>query len=401
VDLSILRVRFTPAKGHVYGPPGAIAGPASPVPPGEELDHSTLGGRLHVIVPPENRILNEDTQWSNYILGDDADPQPSDSYDGANVGENRSWGVVDDTCDGIIEARLIVQGRRFIATTRILSSCPDYAPDRRPFYSVADDLADRDLQLSEDISSNIERFQEAQYEIADLFERAFETASMFNLDAMRERAMAENLQFDLENFSGLPKIDSDSMTAKDRGYAEITADLFPDSKNKSVHGYQLPYSSVAQYRHAALSDWENVIRLLSEQGVRVRKMVRPPFGRLWQLPKRRKKKPRPEFRDPRNARDQQHDMRMPPYMRDSDLCPLSITFRQYDALMRVIKRLASKEGRRPDSPIAQKIKREFGRKFKKIAAEADQIKREFLLDRPAKRVVRRKSPRKRPTGRKR
>ena len=51
VDLSILRVRFTPAKGHVYGPPGAIAGPASPVPPGEELDHSTLGGRLHEIVP--------------------------------------------------------------------------------------------------------------------------------------------------------------------------------------------------------------------------------------------------------------------------------------------------------------------------------------------------------------
>src|SRR4029434_1991754 len=106
------------------------------------------------------------------------------SYDGANVGDNRSWGVVDDTCDGVIEARVVIQGRRFVATTRIFSSCPDYAPDRRPFYSIGDDVADRDLPLSEDISTSPDngRFDEAQHEVADLFERAFETASMFNLD---------------------------------------------------------------------------------------------------------------------------------------------------------------------------------------------------------------------------
>jgi hypothetical protein len=399
VDLSILRVRFTPAKGHVYGPPSAIAGPASPLPPGEALDEVTLGGRLHEIVPPENRILNEGTEWSSYVLGGDADPQPSDSYDGANVGDNRSWGVVDDTCDGVIEARVVIQGRRFVATARIFSSCPDYAPDRRPFYSIADDLADRDLHLSEDITTSAPRFEEAQYEVADLFERAFETASMFNLDAMRERAVNENLGYDLENFRGLPKIDNDSMTAKDKGYAEITAALFPDSNGKGVHEYQLPYSSVAQYKHATLSDWENVIRLLRDHGKRVKKMVRPPFGRLWQLPKRRIKKPKPGFRDPRNARDQRHDMRMPPYMRDSDLFPLSITFRQYDALMRVIDRLALTKGR-PDSPIARKIKSEFGRKYEKIAAEAGQIKRGLLPDRPTTRARSRKTSRKRRAGRK-
>src|SRR4029079_8832872 len=53
VDLGILRVRFTPAQGKVYGPPTAVAGPASPLQPGVALAPTTLGGRLHEIVPAE------------------------------------------------------------------------------------------------------------------------------------------------------------------------------------------------------------------------------------------------------------------------------------------------------------------------------------------------------------
>jgi len=144
VNLSTLRVRFTPARGEVYGPPEAIAGPASPLPPGEALDPKTLGGRLHTLVPAKNRILSSRTPWTSYVMNqpDQQDPQPSDSYDGANVGQSRSWGVVDDTCDGVIEAQVVVRGQRYSAMTRIFSSCPDFAPDRRPFFSFADDLAD-------------------------------------------------------------------------------------------------------------------------------------------------------------------------------------------------------------------------------------------------------------------
>ena len=211
VDLGILRVRFTPAQGNVYGPPNAVAGPASPLQPGQALAASTLGGRLHEIVPQENRILSPSTPWSRYIMdkrGDD--PQPSDSYDGANVGQNRSWGVVDDTCDGIIEAQLVIKEERFVAMARVLSTCPDYAPDRRPFYSVADDLADRDLP-SVDIGSD-----DTQHEVTDLFQRAFETASIFNLDAMRERAIIENIEQSQPPANAkLPKIDQRSMTAAD------------------------------------------------------------------------------------------------------------------------------------------------------------------------------------------
>jgi hypothetical protein len=212
--------------GHVYRPPTAIAGPASPLPPGVALSPKTLGGRLHEIVREKNRILNPKTGWSRYILDPDSggdDPQPSDSYDGANVGGNRSWGVVDDTCDGIIEAQVVLNNHRFIATTRVFSSCPDFAPDRRPFYSVADDLADRDEELP--TVSEITK-KETQAEIADLFARAFETASLYNLDAMRERAISENKANAAKNVRGLPRVDDESMTSKDRPPADITADFF-------------------------------------------------------------------------------------------------------------------------------------------------------------------------------
>ena len=192
IDLSALRVRFTPATGQVYGPRTAIAGPASPRPPGEALAPVTLGGRLYDIVPEKNRILNSHTPWSSYVMNqrEQQDPQPSDSYDGANVGGSRSWGVVDDSCDGIIEARLVIGGARHVATARVLSSCPDFAPDRRPFNSLADDLADRDKPP---LIVNEETKEETEREIVDLFERAYETASLINLDAIRMRGIIENL----------------------------------------------------------------------------------------------------------------------------------------------------------------------------------------------------------------
>ena len=369
VHLGILRVRFTPARGEVYGPPTAIAGPASPLPPGMALAGATLGGRLHEIVPEKNRFLNPHTPWSLYVMNERGDdPQPSDSYDGTNVGSNRSWGVVDDTCDGIIEAQVVIKGRRHVATTRIFSSCPDYAPDRRPFYSVADDLADRDLPPLE---VNPATVSDTQREIADLFARAFETVSLFNLDAMRERAVAENAGEAVAN-RRLPHTDDRSMTGADRGvekkeagfktppYADLTADMFPYPPQEKVDvlGFQLPYSAAAQFKHAALCDIETLLDVLMARGDRVKRLVRPPFGRFRELSKRPGEQPNPKFRDPRVERDQYHDMRMPPYMRNSDLLPLSITHRQYDALIQLINDLQQQQvmlAGRLNTPITRRI----------------------------------------------
>jgi hypothetical protein len=348
VDLSVLRVRFTPARGEVYGPPTAIAGPASPLPPGEALQPVTLGGRLHDIVPKRNRILNPKSRWCHYVMDEfgQEDPQPSDSYDGANVGENRSWGVVDDTCDGIIEVQVAINGVRHVATTRILSSCPDYAPDRRPFNSLADDLSDRDkgrmvIRTSDDL-------KEVQAQIADLFERVFETSSLMNLDALRDRAIKENLGWPVPSgYPKLPHIDEKSMTAADGPkYAdELAANLFPyPAPPPPPSGTQptpLPYADLAHFRHGPLCDEDTLVDFLSAYADRVRDLIRPPFGRFAELaaPKKKNKSAR-RFRDPRVDRDGYHDMRMPPYMRDSDQSSLSITYRQYHALMDLLDRIA-------------------------------------------------------------
>jgi hypothetical protein len=347
VDLSALRVRFTPATGQVYGPPTAITGPASPLPPGQALDPVTLGGRLYEIVKPENRILNPYSKWSEYTMdaADQEDPQPSDSYDGANVGDSRSRGVVDDSCDGIIEAQVAIGGVRYVATARVLSSCPDFAPDRRPLNSVADDLADRDagpvpMETDKDKEQALE-------EIADLFERAFETASLINLDANRYRGLNEN-SGNATNVS--PRIDFRSMTAKDKPYADLVATFFPNSIETPENMQNLQFTDLADFRHEELCDIEVLLDFFQDRPDHVEMLVRPPFGRLRQLRAQAPATPNPSFRDPRLTRDQLHDMRMPPYMRDSDALPLSITRRQYEVLIELLGE-AKKKKLKLKSPV--------------------------------------------------
>ncbi len=345
VDLAQLRVRFTPAKGEVYGPPTAILGPSSPVPPGEMVAPAVLPGRLHEIVPPENRILNPDTPWSRYVADatGQTDPQPSDSYDGADVGNWRSWGVVDDTCDGIIEAQLVVAGQRFVARARVLSGVPDYAPDRRPFVSFAGDLADRDLPPVEVDKTTQD---ETSAEVADLFARVFETASLLNLDANRYKAVEVNMNDPPPpNYPGLPQIDERTMTRKDEPYVDLTPDLLDSQKvaqaSDGVPFEPLPYAAVARMAHAPLTDADSLIDFLRTHKEHVQRLIRPPYGRFAQFAEAPGVVPDPRFRDPRVSRDGLHDMRMPPYMRDSDENALSLNWRDYDTLMKLLDLLTS------------------------------------------------------------
>lgn len=335
-DLSTLRVRFTPAKGEVYGPPAAGMAMAKTLPEGGFNPSSTLIGRMYEIVPEKNRILNPETPWSTYAYDgpQQEDAQPSDSYDGASVAHNVSWGVVDDLCDGILEAQVVLRGRRFVANARVFSANPDYSPDTRPFFSFADDLADRELPEPEVDDASLE---DAEAEIADLFQRVFETASQMNLDVVRARALEP---FDDGRFSGLPKTDGRSMTAEDEPYVNLVPTLLAESTtgeiSKAVPNDPLPYSLVAERAHARLTSIEKLLDLLLTRPDHVRRLIRPPFGRFRQLVAAPPETPDPSFRDPRVTRDTQQDMRMPPYMRDSDENPLSLTWRQYHLLMKFL-----------------------------------------------------------------
>lgn len=319
VDLSTIRLRFVPAKGFVYGPPAAISGAAP----------RTL--RVHEIVPPERRILNPNATWAasydaSYANFDN--PEPADTYDGADTDEDpagRAWGVVDDTCDATIDAYIVLGGRRLHARTRVTSGPPDFAPDRRPFVSLADDLTQRTRPKPEPPDDK------TFAEVADIFTRVFEVVSLMNVDYTRDRAIILNAgNTPPIADDGAPHIDERTMTAADAPWAdEVSQQVPPGSKPDDLR-----YSEVARAVHVDLSDDELLAGWLREKPNRdrVRLMLRPPFASFAELlEKPRAVTPRAGAnpRDPRRPADWVHDMRMPPYMRDELAAALSLTHRQY------------------------------------------------------------------------
>lgn len=334
IDLDVLRVRFTPASGQVYGPPTAVEA------------QGTTTEAFFEIVPAENRILNPRASWLRYDGSYDTytNPEPWDTYDGADQDRNVSWGVVDDTCDGTITASLVVHAKRFQAVARIFVGPPDYAPDRRPFASLADDLVDRDEEPPKVPLSDRRAREAAKASVADLFERVFETASLLNLDAIRRRALRDNssiVSSEPSEPESPPYIDDRSMTPDDVGYADdrvraVVTDARPGT---------LKFTPLVQLAHSPLAHDDELFAFLLEQSERARKMLRPAYGAFDDLAESVKSTDTPAgtHRDPRIERDQAHDMRMPPYMRDETASALSLTRRQYVEVLRLIDALAARK----------------------------------------------------------
>lgn len=352
VDLSRLRLRFTPATGQVYGLPRAAYGPDRQTVTGanDTLEFTMKeDGRIHEIVTPANRILNDGTPFSSYrmLTGLFEDPQPQDGYDGSDEGDNTAWGVVDDTCDATITASLAWRQARYTAEARVFVGPPHYAPDRRPFYGIDADLADRDQGLWRVTPENR---AEAQAEVVELFRRVFETASQLNLDAARTEALQDNaakIAGATVPSKGLPQTGPASMTRGDRPFAERVPDLTPGQAESvfttSVRGDRLSYTEVVPFVHGQLMDEAVLIDFLRRRHRHVRRLLRPPFGLLAQWAREPGEVPDPDFRDPRVLRDLLHDMRMPPYMRDAFYVPLSLTRRQYHLMIDFLDLLAAEE----------------------------------------------------------
>ncbi|KIC41851.1 hypothetical protein RA27_00035 [Ruegeria sp. ANG-R] len=353
IDRSILRLRFMPPKGEVYGPPDAAYGPATLAVPGYQNDPpKSEYGRIHEVVPEQNRILNPDTPWSKWIMmsGTSDDPEPHDSYDGARVGNDQSWGVADDTSDGVIEATLAVRGERLTARATIMTGPPDFAPDARPFYSLEDDLADRDLSL---ISVTEENYTQAKDEVVDIFRRAFETNSLINLDDIRAQGLKDNAKLQAKTgispTPGLPSTDAKSMTEEDARPPDKIDELIRPQPisvfSNSVPNDRLPYTVATKFVHEQLIDEANLLDFLRRRPDFVKTLLRPPYGILTELETdpNPDQAPNPEFRDPRIIRDSMHDARMPPYMRDSNYYPLSLSRRQYHLVISFIDYLVAEE----------------------------------------------------------
>jgi hypothetical protein len=349
VGLDTIRVRFTPGRGEVYGPPFAT------------VSQTSDARRAHVIVRPENRLLNPAASWMTYDPATSSHPFPipPDTYDGdSDIDRNNtSWGVVDDTCDVKITVQIAADIGTVSGVARVLVGPPDYAPDRRPFYSLADDLADRDpgsLCKSLKEASG----PELNLAVTDLFRRASETASLINLDRARNRNLDVNKSIGIKNVDGFPRIDDQSMTVDDKidektpllseAAAEQTRPPGGDGGNEQP---LLLRSEYARLRHDQLAEPEILLRYLKEYPDRTRQIIRPPFCPTSQLPEK-VRLPKPmELRDARVPRSYAFDMRMPPFMRDCDYSPLSLTLLQFDLLETLLG--ASSQIQVPPTPQLQ------------------------------------------------
>jgi hypothetical protein len=149
-----IRLRFTPAKGLVYG-----ATARDPDPQVDAIVYDSSRGGW-------SGYADEDQTPSTIITN------PPDIYANPQDGANRvvSLGYLDDECDGIVEVRL----GTLSAFARIGAGPPDYAPDSFPVRTVADEL--EQALLGPDVGPD----EVSQEWTEEILRRAFETVRLQN-----------------------------------------------------------------------------------------------------------------------------------------------------------------------------------------------------------------------------
>lgn len=202
-----------------------------------------------------------------------------------NIDGGVSFGLVDDVCDGLVT----VEVGGLTARARVVVTPPDFAPDRRPFTSLADGLKDRvsraEVRGPTYVSKNPKL---TALEVRDLFERVLEAMDAVNVDAQNERAVRENESL------GLPPEEPDRM--------------FPVPE--ALDGVRLPLTERGRRKHRRFVALEVLEDMLREQPDLIERFIRNPYAE-------------PDY----------FDRRMPVAVRGSDGLPMHLTRRQYDLLV--------------------------------------------------------------------
>jgi hypothetical protein len=304
LDLEVIRLRFTPGRGRCYGPPQAAQ------------TTRTLPFRA---VNEENAFLDARAGWFDARMSNIV--QPSDTYDGAerNRGNGPSLGVVDDTCEARIEVSLALPKSRspLTAHANVFVGPPDFAPDRRSFLSIADEINDR----SGDSAARTAAMTPEQKDIwiEDLFERIYETVSLFNVDHYRTDRGVE-----LTGPRLAPPLANDELPSPRRAMGGRDALRNPYyTIVAQTPNEPLPLSKHARRQHRALADLQNLRDFIGLFPDRLQNLVRQPF----------------EVEDVETP--DTTTMRMPPFMRHSNARPLTLSFWQYELLMAWVKSVAA------------------------------------------------------------
>ncbi len=170
-----IRLRFTPAKGLVYG--------ASD----HRIEPDEFGDKISKPDPiVAGRVIydgaNPQQKWLGCIdTGDPTTTNPGQIYAGYSDENNNqvSWGYLDDECDGIVTVSLTLPGGATLsAFARIGAGPPAFAPDGLPVRTINDELLQALLGL------DVKPPDIAPAEAEDIVRRAAETVRLMNTTVM-------------------------------------------------------------------------------------------------------------------------------------------------------------------------------------------------------------------------
>lgn len=158
-----IRARFIPPKGLIYGP------------------RNTGDDRV-------KPVLSSDSPWTSYRDPDNlanAFPPPAIPVrtfaGGSDSVSGRSRGFLDDTSDGIVTVTVTGEGVNLVSKARISVGPPDFAPDRLPFRTLADDF-----EFFEN-GPEVEDTVPDEY-VVGLVEHALDSAELLQLNRSRSQS---------------------------------------------------------------------------------------------------------------------------------------------------------------------------------------------------------------------
>ena len=141
-----IRLRFTPAGGHVYG-----ARNCRPTAEKKTKEGTTTYTMEHdPVLVPERIVYNPEKPWCGYREPDPAClkaaslTNPGQIYAGYadEAGNQVSWGYLDDACDGLVTVELL--HKRGVpplkAIAHVSSGPPTFVPDAIPIRTTADEF---------------------------------------------------------------------------------------------------------------------------------------------------------------------------------------------------------------------------------------------------------------------
>lgn len=190
-EFSEIRLRFTPAKGLVYGAHPKRFHPVKDKQTGvttlvDDDDDPVFKGQ-------KDRIVYDPTKgtWRGYQIKDlmiPTLPNPNDIVEGYPPDAPRvggySWGYLDDVCDGSVSVAIKVKDGTVLRARAWISACmPVFAPDSLPLRTVADEL--EQALFGPEIKNEEVSVEEA----ARLVWRALETVRFMNTRVMNSNSI--------------------------------------------------------------------------------------------------------------------------------------------------------------------------------------------------------------------